>query len=365
MRCIVFMQSINLLPLLLCALLTACQQSVSEVANPSTENIRTVKVLPVQLTEQVSRIRYSGEIRVRHELPLGFQVPGKIQQRLVDVGTRVKKQQVLAILDPTELQWEFSAAQAQLQAAEVELALARDDLSHLKKLYQQALSSQATVQKREQQVQLLAAKVKQAQAGLALKQQRLAYTELRAPAEGLVTQVKAEVGQVLNAGQVAFSLARDDEFEASIHVPENHFEHLTQADSVQVSLWAAPQKIYHGHVREISPGVDEITRTFSARIALDKPDAAVHPGLTTTVQIEVQSNKKLAYVPLTALSSDQGQAQLWIVNADNRLQPRKVQVESYQEDRVLLSSGVDAGERIVTAGVHKLLAGQLVKCLEP
>ncbi len=345
--------------------MSACQQSAPEVTTETLDNVRAVKVLPVQLTEQVISIRYSGEIRVRHELPLGFQVPGKMQQRLVDVGMRVKKQQVLAILEPAELQWEHTAAQAQLKAAEVELAVARDDLGHLKNLYQQALTSQAAVQKREDQVQLLVAKVKQAQAALALRQQRLSYTELRAPADGVITQVKAEVGQVLNVGQMAFTLARDEEFEAAIHVPENQFEHLAHADSVKVSLWAAPQKIYYGHVREVSPGVDEVTRTFSARIALENADAAVHPGLTTTVQIDVHTNKKLANVPLTALSSDQGQAQLWIVSADNHVQPRKVQVDSYQEDRVLLSSGVDTGERIVTAGVHKLLAGQQVKPLEP
>src|SRR5207344_2332285 len=120
---------------------------------------------------------------------------------------------------------------------------------------------------------------------------------LQADQDGVITAVNAESGQVVTAGQAVMRLAREDEREVAISVPENRIAEVRNARAIAVSLWANPNRVYTAKVREIAPAVDPVTRTFAVRLAIVDPDAALQWGMTANVALQVQGGTDAALVP--------------------------------------------------------------------
>ena len=324
---------------------------------------RPVRVATVAYASTRLEARYSGEVRARREPALSFQVPGKLAQRLADVGAAVKPGQLLATLDPPDYQFNQAGAAAQLKAAQAELSQAQNDLRHAENLLAQELASPAHVERRQDAARAAEARLAQAQAGLDVNTRKSAYTELRAGQAGVITAVAAEAGQVVAAGQTIFRLARADEKEVVINVPENRLEDLRAAGSIQASLWARPEVFYAAKVREIAPAADALLRTFTVKVAMLDADEAVRLGMTATVHVRRDEPRPVAWLPLTALTQQDGQATVWVVDAALAVHPRAVTLGGYDELNAKILGGVRDGERVVTAGVHKLLPGQKVRLL--
>lgn len=299
---------------------------------------------------------YSGEIRARHEIALGFRVGGKITQRQVDAGAVVTAGQVLARLDSADEGLQASSADAQYQ-------LAKDEVERYRVLRGKNFVSQSALDAKE-----AALKSMSAQAGLARNQS--AYTTLVAEHAGVVMATLAEVGQVVSAGQPVIKLAQDGGREVAIAVPESQFAGLKVGMKAEVTLWGEGSESYHqtGRLRELSPAADAASRTYAARISL--PDAAVPLGMTAQVRFNrgasrtgEQMNGELI-VPLTAIFQQGDKSAVWIVAPDHSVSLRTVQVSSYRDDGAVISGGIAAGERIVSAGVHKLNAGEKIQAIE-
>lgn len=294
---------------------------------------------------------YSGEVRSRYETPLAFRIGGKVAARLVDVGATVKAGDVLAKLDPADSALSASAANAQLD-------LASADLARYRELRAKNFVSQAALDAKETSF-----KSAKAQAELARNQSD--YTVLRADHAGVVEAVAAEIGQVVAAGQTVVRVARSDALEVAVAIPETRLpERLKDA---QITLWADEQATYRGVLRELSPVADAATRTYAARVTVIKPDSRVQLGMTAKVRfLDDQTSAPAARlsVPLTAIFQQDGRPALWIVGNDQTLTLRPVSVAVYGEQQAVITSGIQAGERIVVAGVHKLTAGEKIKPVE-
>ncbi len=322
--------------------LSACSKQAPPVAA-----VRPVLVRPAG-TGEADAAGYTGEVRARHESDLGFRIGGKIVARLVDTGAVVAAGQPLARLDPGDAALQASQAEANRALAEAELKRYRD-------LRAKNFVSQATLDAKE-----TAFKSADAQAALARNQS--SYTTLSADHAGVVTAVLAEVGQVVAPGQPVIRVARPEEKEVAINVPEGRVEELRKAPSLVVSPWAQPELRLAGRVREIAPAADAATRTFAARITIEGATAAVQLGMTARVALPPAGSASGILVPLTAVV-DQGQGPaVWIV-ADGKAQRRPVQIGQIREDGVLLASGVRPGELVVVVGAHKLVPDQPVKAV--
>ena len=295
---------------------------------------------------------YSGEIRARYETQLGFRIGGKIIERLVDAGARVHAGQVLMRLDPGDTGLQASSTEAQYQLAEAEAKRYRE-LRDKNFVSQSALDAKET-----------ALKAAAAQAGLAGNQ--AGYTALRADHAGVIAATLAEVGQVVSAGQPVLLLAQDGEREVAIAIPETRYEGLKIGAPADVSLWSAGNEAAHlsGHLRELSPAADPASRTYAARVALRSADAQAALGMTAEVRFKNHDKRDRLVVPLSAIFQQGDQAAVWIVAADHSVSLRKVEVSAYRDNGAVISSGVAAGERIVSAGVHKLNAGEKIRIIE-
>lgn len=341
---------------------------------PPAAGLRPVIVHNVGQTQPGADLTYSGEVRARHELPLGFRVPGKLAERRVDVGQTVTAGQVLARLDPADLALSAQGAAATVAAADAEHALARADAERFRELRARNFVSQAALDARETTLRATGERLAAARAQAAVAGNQQTYATLTADAAGVVAAVLAEPGQVLAAGQPVVRLARLGELEVAISVPENQLPAFEKTDALTVVLWAHPDRRYRGRLREIAPQADPVTRTFAARVRVTDADAAVRLGMTATVTAGASAGPAVQQgavataspgdsltIPATALYQDDGRPAVWVIGDDGKVASRRVEVQGYREDTVLLGGGVRAGERIVAAGVHLLHAGEAVQ----
>ena len=309
---------------------------------------------------------FAGEVRARSESALGFRVGGKITERLVDVGAVVKAGTPLARIDARDLQLNSASVRSQLAAAQADVVQAQADYTRYNDLYQKKFVSGADIDKRKATLDVAQARLDQAKAQLNVADNQSTYALLTADRAGVITAVEAEAGQVVAAGQTVVRLARDAEKEIAIAVPENRLPELQAAQKIDVTLWATPDKRYAGKVREISPGADAVTRTYAARIAVAEADVQMRLGMTANVLVHrdgTGTGAGSAFVlPLTALYQQGANTALWIVDPKTqtvKLMP--VTVGAFREDAVTIVSGVNDGDVVVTAGVHKLTQGQKVR----
>ncbi len=344
---------------LISAGLSACTESKPAIALP-----RPIKTVTVHYETLASATRYSGEVRPRYETQLAFQVGGKLVKRLVDIGSPVKRGQLLATLDQTDVRLDETGSTAQLAAAQAELAQARKDLNHLLNLYNQQLASQAAVDKRQDQVRTAEAHVAAARASQGSYARKSAYAELTAEYDGVITAVEAESGQIVAAGQIIVKLAQPQQQEVVISVPENRLRDVQTASVLKVNLWAKPERFYRANIREISPGVDDILRTFTVKVAILDADADIGMGMTATVHVQKNQPQPIAKLPLTALTQVKGEPSVWIFDATKAtVEPRNITLEHYDNEFANVLAGINEGEYIVSAGVHKLMPGQQVRLL--
>jgi multidrug efflux system membrane fusion protein len=308
---------------------------------------------------------YAGDVRARVQSSLAFRVPGKIERRLVDVGARVRKGQVLATLAPEDLDLQVSAAEAAVASAEAGLALAEAELERHRQLLDRKYISQALFDARANQQKAAAAMLEQARAQREVARNQTGYTQLKANAAGVITSIMAETGQVVAAGQPVLSLAHEGELEVAIDVPESRVGEFKPGRVVIAEMWAASGKRYPARIREVSPQADPSTRTNAVRVAFDAPDADVQLGRTARVYLTDAARASSVLVPLSAIHEKDGEPAVWVVDAKTRkVALRSVKLGVYREDGATITDGLAATDWVVANGVHKLRAGQQIKPID-
>jgi multidrug efflux system membrane fusion protein len=284
-----------------------------------------------------------------------------VTRRAVDVGAAVAAGQLIATLDPQDYALALQSAQAQLAAAEVEATLAQQDLQRFSALRARNFIAEAELDRRRAAAEAAQARAQQLRAEVARQGNQQAYARLSAPHAGVVTDVSLEPGQVVAAGQTVAQLARTGELEVRIDVAENALDTLRAANTLTVRLWSRPDKTYAGRLRELSPAADPVSRTYSARVSVLHADAAVKLGMSATVEAAHAVETGLS-VAQSALFQGNGQPQVWVVDvARGTVAARNVRLGPLVGERATVVAGLNPGEWIVTAGVHKLAPGQKVR----
>ncbi|MBS0589802.1 MAG: efflux RND transporter periplasmic adaptor subunit [Proteobacteria bacterium] len=305
--------------------------------------------------EAVGARVYSGDVRARFESQLGFRVNGKIRTRKVDVGDRVANGQLIAELDPVDLQWQTGSARANLAAAQAQRDLTQADYDRYRTLLDKHYISQTQVDAQANALKAAQAQVQQAQAALAIATNQTEYTSLRADHAGAITALSAEAGQVVAAGQSIARLAWDGAVEVEIAVPEDRIASLHVDAPATIEAWADTGKRLGGHVREIGAEADRVTRTYRVRVRFDDADTAPRLGQTARVYFTDSGAAGKTLIAPSALYELDGKPAVWLVDAKtHRVKLVAVTVAAYHEQGVILSNGVGTQDWIVTAGVHKL-----------
>lgn len=308
-------------------------------------------------------VAFAGEIRAREESALSFRVGGNLIRRDVDVGARVKRGDLLAVLDPGDLRLQAQAAQAQLAAAEAELTRARADQARYAQLAKQQLVSRSTLDAQNAAYRAAEGQVRAARANFDVARNQAEYSQLRAPRDGAIASRQAEAGQVVAAGQTVFTLAGDDGREVAIALPESQIRSYSVGQPVLIELWNAPGQRLPGRIREIAPAADPQARTYATRIALQGDAArAVELGQSARVYVAASGRQATMALPLSALQRGaNGRNAVWVVDpATRRVHATPVRTGAFNEDSVPVFDGLKADALVVAAGGHLLRENQLV-----
>lgn len=327
-----------------------------ETDTPSTTK-RTVLVQIVG-NAQDQGIVFPGEIRARHETDLAFRVGGKITRRLVDPGMPIQPGQALATLDPADLKLATAAAAAQLAAAESELRTAQAERNRQAELLGRKFISQTAFDLKENALQAARARVDQARAQHQISTHQGNYGTLSSDHAGIVSAVLVDAGQVVSAGQPVIRVARPEDKEMLIAVPESRLADIRAAKAFTVNAWATPKTAIEGRLRELTPVADPLTRTYAARIRLINPPDTLQLGMSASATVLGLPPSGLD-VPLGAVL-DHGQGPfVWTVKGDV-VTRTAVDIARFDGAHATIRQGLQAGDMLVVAGTTRLTEGETV-----
>jgi RND family efflux transporter MFP subunit len=339
-----------------CAYLAGCKNENTPPA--AVRSARVVVVTPHQLGVVAEG---AGLIQSRYDSPVGFEVGGRLVSRYVDVGAVVTKGQKLAKLSDVDYQNRVTVAEGELATAKAAVAQAAPQEERYRILLKEGWTTRALYENALKDLQSAQAQVQSADANLRIAQNQLGYTELLAPDDGVVTATKTDPGQVVEAGQAIVEIAKNAEHEAVFAVASEHIAGAKVGMPVKVSLQGRPEIAVTGSIREISPEADSTTGTYQVKVTLPSPPLPeMRLGAVVVGRVEIQGQEVVSLPPTALLQSGDG-PQVWVVGEDGKVHRRPVELLEFDADSVVISRGLSAGEKVVTAGINSLAEGESVK----
>jgi RND family efflux transporter MFP subunit len=343
------------------ALLAACNRA----QEPLPPEVRPVRVVTVAKGVAGDTATLSGTVQAQTETNQAFRIDGRLLERNVNVGDTVRPGQLIARLDSQNEESSVQSARSQLAAARAQLSEARNNYARMRDLVAENAVSRATYESAESMLKSAEAQVESAQTSVTLSENRLSYTRLVSDVAGVVTAAVAEPGEVVGAGRTVVQVAGEGNRDAVFDVPARVKDSMPPNSEISVVLTSDPKITATGAVREVSPRADPVTGTFRIRFRLINPPAAMRLGTTVTGQIKRGANVAGIEIPPSAVvRADRGSA-VWIVDPKaGTVSLRTVEIRSSDPNRVVVASGLNPGDVVVTAGITALRSGQKVRLLE-
>lgn len=343
------------LSLLVGLLLSGCHEVKTPIQPP-----RPVRTVIVSGSEAGSIYAQTGEIRPREESALAFRIDGRMLSRPVDVGSRVKQGSLIATLDPRVSENQLRSAQADLASAVSSKRLTAVTLHRMQSLVATGAIARSQLDEAQANQDAAVSRRKGLQASLATALEQLTFNHLIAPADGIITAVSSNPGQFVTAGQDVVKMALLSGRDAVFNVPESLIKIDQQGSLVSLALLSDPLVTANGHVRDISPQADTLTRTWRVRVAIDNPPASMPYGATVQGTIRLPGNP-VYILPASALTRDGVRPAVFVVTPGNlTLRLQTITLARYSESQIYVAGGLNPGDRVVTAGVSKLRANEPV-----
>ena len=271
--------------------------------------------------------------------------------------------QVLARLESQNELNSLRQAKAALAAAQGQLVQARNHFERQQTLLEQGWTTRANFDQAEQARQTAQSQVDAAEAQLKAARDLVGFTELKADAPGVVTATGPGAGEVVQAGQVVFRVARKDGRDAVFDVPAQLIRAAPADPQITVRLADAPAISTQGRIREVAPQANPTTRTFEVKVGLTNPPPEMRLGATVIGSMETDAIPVIE-IPASALTRINQQPAVWVVDPSNKtVSMRNIDVVRFDPAHVVVSHGLDAGDVVVTAGVQALHPGQTIRLL--
>lgn len=302
---------------------------------------------------------FTGVVSARVQSNLGFRVPGKITQRLVDTGQFVRVGQPLMTIDRTDYVHAMTARAETVTAAKARAFQAAADEARYRGLVKTGAVSASIYDQIKAASDAAQAEFAAANAQEQVARNEDSYSQLFADADGVVVETLAEPGQVVMAGQTVVKLARSGPREAAVNLPETLRPAL--GSRAYATLYGNAMRV-PVRLRQLSGAADPQTRTFEARYVLEGAAANAPLGATVTVHLSGDVGTDLLQVPVASVV-DQGKGPgIWVLNpSTSTVAFQRVQVRQLDEELATISGNLHPGQQVVALGVHLLHDGQRVR----
>ncbi len=342
------MKRLARIALLSAACLLAGPAAAQQAARPPEPPPGPIKLVRVA-EEPGGGLSGLGSVRCRQSLELGFEVVGLLSQVLVQEGDQVKKGQVLARLDDRVLEAEARAKQAEVEAAEADVARLTSKRQEKEKLFSGRAATAGEVREAGFELDKARAKLLAARAELAALRAREATLVLKAPTAGVVLKRLSEPGEVVtpNSQRKVLKLGDCKRVLAEVELGERLYTQVRQGQEVSLNADALPGRRFSGKVHSISPEVDDKNRTFVVKVDVDNKDFALKPGMFVRASVLAEGQASVLWLPPQALEHLQGDSAQVTVIQDRKASRRNVRLGRREPGRVEVLEGVAAGDLVV------------------
>lgn len=333
------MKKILVLMTLALAFVSCSQKQTTDDEN----RVIKVKTIRVQSVNNAAELDYSGTVEASQVIPLSFITIGTVNKILVDVGDPVKKGQLLATIDNSEMQNIRDAALARYQQAQ-------DAYDRLKMVHDQGSLPDIKWVEMESNLE-------QAKSSLDLAENNLDKCNMISPVDGFVGQRNIEPGQSsLNLTKAPIEIVKIETVLVKISVPEKEINKFKTGQEASVSVNALGGKTYQGKVTNVSPIADIMSRTYTVKIAVGNTDHELKPGMVCDVNMHFDNGPAILVIPSTAVSKDNfGNTYVFLVSSDGKtVKKQPVTVGTYNDSGIEVTDGLSEGEIIVSRGIEKL-----------
>ena len=321
--------------------------------------VRTVRYVVVGSAQTLPALERTGEIHAHDETILSFRTGGRIVTRSVDIGDRVNAGQLLATLENTTSQNQLDGAQADYEGAKASAQVAALNVSRMQKLMPTGAIARTQLDNARADWLLARARLKNSESALRNARENLGWTRLIAPQSGMITEVSASAGQVVTGGQSVLTLATGEARDVVFDIAKPDAIPPQEQAGLRVSLLSDPSVQASAALRDISPQADPQTRTWRVRATLQNPPLAMALGASVTVTLPATGPHGYA-LPASALSRVGDKPAVYVINPQSQAQLRVVVPAYYTATSVIISGGLEPGDRVITAGVSKLRSGEPV-----
>jgi RND family efflux transporter MFP subunit len=317
-----------------------------------------------------------GYLKSRHQAMIGATIPGRVERMYVEEGSKVKKGQVLAVLEHDDLKAILASKKAMLQRNEAELLEDRLDLKQKEReakraarLYNQKTVAVEEVEKANSARDMASARLEAVAASMKLTAANIEETEemirrmhLFAPFDGTVVEKQGEAGEVITPSAMSASIGRSAvvslanlaKMEVETDIAENLLSRVALGQPAEISVSAVPNQHYRGRLRQIIPMGDRSRGTIKVKVEILDPDDHLFPELVATVHFlpdkalnNPNANRAFLFVPKAAVIEENGHSVVWVVNDKSRITKRRVEVAVTTDDLTRVEAGLKEGESVI------------------
>lgn len=346
---------LHFLPLTILSVVIFLLPGCGDNQGNTTDPVRTVRYVVVGSAQTLPALERTGEIHAHDETILSFRTGGRIVTRSVDIGDRVNAGQLLATLENTTSQNQLDGAQADYEGAKASAQVAALNVNRMQKLMPTGAIARMQLDTARADWLVARARLKNSESALRNARESLGWTRLIAPRSGVITEVSASAGQVVNGGQSVLTLATGEARDVVFDIAKPEAIPPQEQAGLRVSLLSDPSVQASAAVRDINPQ----TRTWRVRATLQNPPLAMALGASVTVTLPATGPHGYA-LPASALSRVDDKPAVYVINPQSQAQLRVVVPAYYTATTVIISGGLEPGDRVITAGVSKLRSGEPV-----
>jgi RND family efflux transporter MFP subunit len=349
--------------LCLSVFLTACKEKTEII-----EVVRAIKTITVseQATEQI--LKFSGLVAAVDSSGLSFQVRGQVESVEVDIGDQVKKEQLLAVLDPEPYQLEVDAINAELVTARDNVAKTKAEYQRQKRIFEQGAGAKRYMEVSEFNYKAARSAVDYQIARLDQAKRDLRKTELHAPYDGTIAWRAVEPNEEVLAGKKVLEINATGKMEVQLAIPETTVDRIHIDDPATITFPTLPGESTKGRISYIGSAAVK-ANAFPVKVVLNDPDEKVLPGMTAEANLIVKAEtRKPGYlVPFQALlpapEADRGFAFVYDPQTST-VKKTAVSSRGLEDKEVIIYEGLAAGDIIAVAGVSFLADGMKVKLMK-
>ena len=336
------MKITNLLAITSLVLFFGCSEKKEE-----TKKVKIYKVEVAKITANTEKevLNYSGTIEADNTVSLGFMASGRVSNILVQEGQKVKKGQLLAIIDATSYKNAFDIANAGLE-------LANDNYTRLEQLYKKGSLP-------ERDFIAVKVAVAQANANKNLAAKNLTDTKLYAPFSGMITQKQTEIGAITAPSVPAFTIMKTDKVYATAAISESEISKLKIGSEAMVEI-PSMNKIVNGKVAIINHSADALTRTFTVKVRLDNLENELLPGMISNIKINTNNTQNVISIPANTVLRDANDITYVYVVQNNIATKKRVTIGNFMGNNVIVTNGLAINDVLVSKGYTNIKDGQKV-----